>query len=476
MGAHTTHTNIWKNALIRIRKSVSEREFEQWFKPIVPIKYDPKEKNLKIQVPSYYFYEYLEENYLPVIKDALYSVIGKGAKLTYKIQVISKQNSKVKAKSVSVPENSLNHSSEMEEIPSFKAPVSNPMVLPGLKKYKIKSQLNSKFTFDNFVVGKCNKIAYTLAQKIAENPGNFFNPFFIFGPIGVGKTHLVQAIGNKMNELFPDMSVVYVNAYTFQMQYTSSVQKNEVNDFLNFYQNIDVLIIDDIQELSNKEQTQKNFFNIFNTLAQRNKQIIISSDRPPAEFKGMQERLISRFASGVIAELHKPDFEVRLEILRRLAKKEGLEISERVLRYIAENVKDNIRELEGVLISLLAYSITKEINITIDFVRSFIKNIVKKRKSDVTISRITKVVADVLNIDEKQIRSKKRTTEVVLARQLSMYFAKKYTNMTAKSIGKEIGNKDHATVLYSIKVIENLLETDNNVKNYVEKIDSMLNY
>ncbi len=471
MGAQT-HINIWKNALKIIKQEIPDHEFEAWFKPLKPVQYKQNEKNIIIAVPSHYFLEYIEGNYLDILKKALWKVIGKGAKLSYKVKMLSQKKTH---STMTLPQESIIAKTQSEDLPKF-SPPANPFIIPGVKKYKFKSQLNSKFVFKNFVVGESNRIPYSVAQKIAQNPGDKFNPFFLFGPTGVGKTHLLQAIGNKINELFPDYSVVYVNAYNFQTQYTSASQKNEINDFIYFYQNIDVLLIDDIQVLANKEKTQKTFFNIFNYLAQINKQIVITSDKAPAELTGMHERLISRFSSGLMAEITPPDFNLRYQILKNLAEKEGLKISDKILRYIAENVTNNIRALEGTLISIMAYSVEQSSNITLDFVKHFINKVVKKKRGEITLNKITKIVADVMNIKEHEIKLKKRTAEIVLARQLSMYFAKKYTNLSLKSIGKELGNKDHSTVLHSIKVINNLLEYDKNIKNYVDIIERRLNY
>ncbi len=478
---HVSATTVWQKCLDIIKDNISPESFRNWFEPIVPVKLVGKK--LTIRVPSPFFYEYLEENYIELLSKVLKRVIGPDAKLEYEIVAV-KNNGKSERQKHSglyiIPgSNTPPPVNEPQPAPTSFTDVKNPHVVPGLKKIKINSNLNTIYTFENFIEGDCNKAARNFGLRIAQSPGNFaFNPYMIYGPTGTGKTHLAQAIGLKIKELFPHLTVLYIEAHQFEAQYAEATRNNERPKFIAFYKLIDVLIVDDVHEFASKtkEKTQQTFFQIFNQLYNTNKQLILTSDRPPAELRDISERLLSRFKAGLSAELKKPDFETRLKILRNKAYQEGFDVSDRVLRYIAETVTTNIRELYGALTSVVAHATAYGKTITVEFAKSVIKNIVKENKPSITVDYIKKVVSDYFNIEPRVLNSKTRTREVSLARQIAMYLSRKYTDYSLSRIGAEMGGKDHTTVLYACKQIENLLEIDKNVRHYVEDIERSLKY
>ncbi len=473
--------NVWQKCLDIIKVNLSPESFHNWFKPIEPVRIN--NNKLTIRVPSPYYYEYLEENYIDVLRKALKNVIGPDAKLVYEIVAVKKDNKKkngqskqgmyiLPGKTTPPPEN------RPRSIPVQADQISNPLVLPGIKKQKINSNLKAEYNFENFIEGDCNRAARSAGLMISDKPGiHMFNPLMIFGPVGTGKTHLAQAIGIRIKERFPELTVLYTTADKFETQFTTAIQNNNKNKFIEFYQMIDVLILDDIHEFAKKEKTQLSFFHIFNSLHQRNKQLILTSDRPPAEMHDITERLLSRLKWGLTVELKTPNFETRLKILKHKAYQEGIDISEKVLNYIAEKANTNLRELEGVLYSIIAYStMTGTKKITPELVRQVMKQIIKENKRVLTIDYIVNVVADFYGIEPKVIKSKARSREIVLARQIAMYLSREFTDASLTKIGSEIGGRDHSTVLYACKTIKNLMESDKNIKQRVESIVSRLKY
>lgn len=458
-----------------IRDNVPAGSFKTWFEPIVPVRLE--EKVLTIQVPSAFFYEYLEEQFIDILRKTLRMVLGNGAKLEYNvvmgnntsetpytIKYPTNNNLKIQNKPLTVPINS-------EE----KVTIKNPFVIPGIQKLQIDPQLKPENTFENFVEGECNRLARSAGYAVAQNPGGTaFNPLMIYGNSGLGKTHLAQAIGIEAKERFPDKVVLYVNANKFQTQFTEATRNNNRNDFLNFYQMIDILILDDVHEFAGKEKTQETFFHIFNHLHQTGKQLILTSDKPPIELKGMEQRLLSRFKWGLTADLTIPDFETRMEILKRKIYKDGIVLSDEVLEYIASHITNNIRELEGALVSLLAQSMLNKKEITLDLASKLINKLVKNSKRELSVEYISKVVCDYFNMPVDTLQAKTRKREVVQARQITMYFSKNMTKYSLASIGAQIGNKDHATVLHACKTVNNLKETDKNFRQYVEDIEKKL--
>ncbi len=469
------YRSAWENCLNIIKDNVPSSSFKTWFEPIEPIKLE--NKVLTIQVPSAFFYEYLEEQFIDILRKTLRMVLGNGAKLEYNV-VVSNKNSE-QPFTVSYPTNNNNKIQNKPLTVPFKADdkstIRNPFIIPGIQKLQIDPQLKPDNTFENFVEGDCNRLARSAGFAVSQNPGGTaFNPLMIYGNSGLGKTHLAQAIGIEVKEKFPDKVVLYVNANKFQTQFTEATRNNNRNDFLHFYQMVDVLILDDVHEFAGKEKTQETFFHIFNHLHQMGKQLILTSDKPPIELKGMEQRLLSRFKWGLTADLQTPDFETRMEILRRKVYKDGITLSEEVMEYIASHVSNNVRELEGALVSLLAQSMLNKREITLELAAKLINKLVKNSKRELSIEYISKVVCDYFNMQVDTLQLKTRKREIVQARQIAMYFSKSLTKYSLASIGAQIGSKDHATVLHACKTVNNLKDTDKNFRQFVEDIEKKL--
>jgi chromosomal replication initiator protein len=473
---NSEYVAAWEECLNVIRDNVPSSSFKTWFEPIKPVKLE--NKVLTIQVPSAFFYEYLEEQFIDILRKTLRMVLGNGAKLEYNVVMGNSRNGN-SLYTVSYPTNS---NSKIQNKPltvplksEEKAAIKNPFIIPGIQKLQIDPQLKADNTFENFVEGDCNRLARSAGFAVAQNPGGTaFNPLMIYGNSGLGKTHLAQAIGIEVKEHLPDKVVLYVNANKFQTQFTEATRNNNRNDFLHFYQMIDVLILDDVHEFAGKEKTQETFFHIFNHLHQMGKQLILTSDKPPIELKGMEQRLLSRFKWGLTADLQNPDFETRMEILRRKTYKDGITLSEEILEYIASHVTNNVRELEGALVSLLAQSMLNRREITLEVAAKLITKLVKNSKRELSIEYISKVVCDYFNMPVDTLQAKTRKREIVQARQIAMYFSKSLTKYSLASIGAQIGNKDHATVLHACKTVNNLKDTDKNFRQYVEDIEKKL--
>ena len=349
--------------------------------------------------------------------------------------------------------------------------LKNPFIIPGIKNLKIESQLNPNYSFDNFLEGDANRLARSAGLAVSNKPGGTsFNPLLIFGGVGLGKTHLAHAIGVNVKEKFPEKTVLYISAEKFTQQYIDSVKKNNRNDFIHFYQIIDVLIIDDVQFLSGKTGTQDVFFHIFNHLHQNGKQVILTSDKAPVDMQDIEQRLLSRFKWGLSAELQRPDYETRVSILKNKLFRDGVEISEEVIDYVAKNIKVNVRELEGAIISLIAQASFNKKEITIDLAKSVVDKFVKNTKREVSIDYIQKIVSEYFQMDVSTLQSKTRKRHIVQARQLAMFFAKKFTKASLASIGSQIGQRDHATVLHACKTVDNLSFTDKQFRKYVEDL------
>lgn len=447
-----SHLNtLWDNCLRIIRDNVSASVFSNWFADIVPLEY--KNKTLNLQVKSHFVCEFLEENYLDLLSATFNRVLGEGVGLVYTI-VADKTNgltTEVEADTLSVKQT--NKAESVEEL---------------------NSMLITKYTFDNYVEGISNKLSRTAAESVAMFPGKTFNPLFIHGASGVGKTHLVNAIGTKIKQLHPELRVLYVSAHLFQVQYTDSILHKNFNDFMRFYQSIDILIIDDIQEFAGLPGTQNAFFHIFNHLHLNGKQLIMTSDRSPAQMKGMEERLITRFKWGLSAEIEKPDLELRKNILRSKVRRDGLNFPEEVISYIAENVNASVRDLEGIVVSLMAHSTIHNCDISLQLARKVLGGISEYEKEPIGIEKIIKTVADYYNVEVDSVNTKSRKREIVLVRQTAMYLAKKHLDLSTSKIGYQIGRRDHATVLHACKTIANLLETDKQYRGELSEIEAAL--
>lgn len=465
----------WKECLQIIRDNVPKVSYRTWFEPIVPMRLE--DNVLTIQVPSTFFYEFLEEQYIDLLKKTLTKVIGPEVKLEYNV-VMGDNGFNKQPYTVKLPtsgKTKLTNRPVQVPVDRDSASIKNPFVIPGLKKMHVDPQLNPEHTFDNFVEGECNRLARSAGYAVANKPGGTaFNPLFVYGGNGLGKTHLAQAIGIEVKRQFPEKIVLYVDSARFQTQYAEAIRKNNRNDFVHFYQMIDVLIVDDVQYFAKKEGTQDVFFHIFNHLHQLGKQLILTSDKSPVELQGLDERLLSRFKWGLSADVQEPDFKTRISILKKKSYQDGISISDEVLEYIASHITSNVRELEGALISILAQSTLNRKEITLELAKQMIDKLVKNSKREISIDYIQKVVCNYFNMSVDKLNSKTRKREVVQARQIAMYFAKSMTKASLASIGANIGGKDHATVLHACKTVNNLLETDKRFRGYVDDIDKKL--
>lgn len=462
---------VWAKCLEFIKDNIDEQPFLTWFAPIVPVTLEGK--TLKIKVPSQFVYEWLEDNYIGLLKSAMTYTLGDGARLIY---IIDSPVDKKQLPSTNRPElakQSLTLATETKD-PELK----NPFVIPGIREITVDPQLNLHQNFDNFVEGESNRLARSAGIAVANKPGGTaFNPLFIFGGVGLGKTHLAHAIGVDIKEKYPKKKVLYVSAEKFTQQFISAStakdkDKNNLNDFIHFYQLIDVLIVDDIQFLSGKVKTQDAFFHIFNHLHQTGKQVILTSDKAPVDLFDIEQRLLSRFKWGLSAELTTPDYNTRYKILQNKFYTDGAEISEDIIAYLAENIRTNIRELEGVSNSLIAQAAFNRKEYSIELAQSIIEKSVKNSQCDLTIDHIQQIIADYFNLDIESLHSKTRKRNVVQARQLAMFFSKKYTKSSLSTIGSQIGQRDHATVLHACKTVENLIETDREFKKYVSDLET----
>ncbi|HJC94770.1 MAG TPA: chromosomal replication initiator protein DnaA [Candidatus Phocaeicola excrementigallinarum] len=458
---------LWNRCLDFIRDNINNtKAFQTWFEPTVGLKYE--NKALTIGIPSPFFYEFLEEHYVGLLRAAIYKEIGEGTELMYSILTDKTNHITV----------DLRGGDRSPALPKQK-PIHDGNKAPNLMKeprpQDLDPHLNPNYNFENFIKGNSNEFSRAVAETVAQNPARTFNPLFLYGPSGVGKTHLINAIGTRIKELYPEKRVLYVSAHLFQVQYTDSVRTNRFNDFIGFYQTIDVLIIDDIQEFAGVTKTQNTFFHIFNHLHQNGKQLILTSDRAPVMLQGMEERLLTRFKWGLVAELEKPDIELRKNILRNKIKHDGLNIPETVICYIAENVNESVRELEGIVNSLLAYSIHLKREIDLDLAQRIVRKAVRCAESKpITVDNIIEKVCEYYKVDQSAIFTKTRKREVVQVRQVAMYLAKKYTETSSSKIGQLIGNKDHATVLHACKIVKGQVDVDKAFKAEVEEIEASL--
>ena len=468
-------SEVWNKCLSFIKDNIQPQAFKTWFEPIEAVKL--VDNVLSIQVPSKFFYEWLEEHYMGLLKSVLIQQLGPKARLVYVIKmentfgnkqpftesIPSNQRNTIKPQDVTAPLSSRSHE------------VKNPFIIPGIRNLQIESQLNPNYSFDNFLEGDANRLARSAGLAVSNKPGGTsFNPLLIFGGVGLGKTHLAHAIGVEIKDKYPDKTVLYISAEKFTQQYIESVKKNSRNDFIHFYQVIDILIIDDVQFLSGKSGTQDVFFHIFNHLHQNGKQVILTSDKAPVDMQDIEQRLLSRFKWGLSAELQSPDFETRISIIKNKLYRDGVKIEDNIIEYVAKNIKTNVRELEGAIISLIAQSSFNKIEITSQVAQEIVNKFVKNTKREVSIDYIQKVVSEYFQMDVLTLQSKTRKRHIVQARQLAMYFAKKFTKASLASIGSQIGKRDHATVLHACKTVDNLSFTDKQFRKYVEDLNQKL--
>ena len=446
---------LWSQCQQILRDNLSQSAYQTWFAPIVAVQC--QDNVLVLQVKSQFIVEYIEENYLDILSRVLRRVFGVKIQLEYRVMMAGS--------SIDVPSTPVNTTAS-STIPSL-AP--NPITANDWD-----SQLNAQYTFENFVKGEPNKLARAAAVEIAKNPGKtVFNPLFLYGGSGVGKTHLAYAIGNEVCRLNSEARVLYVAANTFKLQFQDAVNHNRVPDFLMFYQSVDVLIVDDIQYFADLKGTQDSFFQIFNHLQQSHKQLILTSDRSPLELRGVQDRLLSRFKWGLAAEITRPDYQLRHDILLYRIKKDGVKLSDDIINYIASNVTDNVRDLEGVLASLLAYSTLTDSPINMALTEQVVGRLVELHPKTYAAKDIVSTVCERLNVPEKVITARTRQREAVRARNIVMYLIKKYTDSSLSQIGAVV-HRDHATVAYSLNTMEDLMSYDAVLRQEVASIERAL--
>jgi chromosomal replication initiator protein len=451
--------SVWTACLDLIRDGVNTQSFKTWFEPIVAKGLDGG--RLTIQVPSQFFYDWLEEHYFGLIDTTVAHVMGDGASLEYVIR----------------HDESVLDSEPDPPIPQEKQGTIFPLSQKTSKLFgnpapeKIQNNLNPRYTFDNYIKGESNQLARAAASAVANNPGGTsFNPLVIYGGTGLGKTHLIQSIGNFALANGKAGRVMYVSSEKFTVEFVEAIQSDRISEFSSFYRSMDLLIVDDIQFFSGKEKTQDNFFHTFNELHQIGKQVVLSSDRPPKELKGLDDRLLSRFQWGLTADIQPPDLETRIAILRKKSEDERIDLPQDVVEFIAANVTTNVRELEGCLISLLARASLEGRNLTLDLAREVVRVVVGEAKSPITIEEIQRVVCDYFNIPEDLVRGKTRKQEVVNARQVAMYLAKELTNSSLKTIGLHFGGRDHSTVIHAYQSVEDQLRLDQKYLSNVTQI------
>ena len=453
------HVGLWNRCLEIIRDNVPEQTYKTWFLPIIPLKYE--DKTLVVQVPSQFFYEFLEDKFVDLLRKTLYKVIGEGTKLMYNVMVDKSSRKTVDLESTQrtiIPQKQVMD----KRIPQIPVPELDP-------------HLNPEYNFETFIEGYSNKLSRSVAEAVALNPAKtIFNPLFLYGASGVGKTHLANAIGTKIKELYPEKRVLYVSAHLFQVQYTDSVRNNTTNDFINFYQTIDVLIIDDVQEFASLTKTQNTFFHIFNHLHQNGKQLILTSDRAPVMLQGMEDRLLTRFKWGLVAELEKPDIELRKNILRDKIRRDGLTFPDEVVQYVAQNAESSVRELEGIVNGIMAYSIYDNCDIDLHLAARVVARIVNMERKELTVDDIVSAVCQHFGTKQREVMSKSRKQAIVKARQLTMYLCHKYTEMSYSQIGRSVGGRDHSTVLHSCNQVGKKITSDRTFRHEVEELEAVL--
>ena len=456
---------LWDNCLALIRENVSEQHYNTWFKPIVFESYKPATKTLLVRVPSTFFYEYLEANFVDLLSKVLHQNFGDGIRLTYRVVVVK-----------DAPGGTTPLPLDKEDASDISPKLRDPEQNAGAQEAQtedIETQLDPKLTFNNYMEGESNKLPRSVGLSIAEHPNTTqFNPMFIYGPSGSGKTHLVNAIGVKAKQMYPQKRVLYVSARLFQTQYTDAILHNSSNDFINFYQSIDILIVDDIQDWAGKAKTLNTFFHIFNHLFRNGKRIILASDRPPVDLQDVPDRLLTRFSCGLVAELEKPNVQLCVDILSNKIRRDGLKISKDVITFIAQTCNGSVRDLQGAINGLLAYSIVYNSNIDIRLAERVIKRAVKVDDKPLTIDDIVEKVCTHYNVTTAAVNSKSRKREYVVARQVTMYLAQKYTKMPASRIGKLVGNRDHSTVIHSCSKVEERLNIDHEFSDEIMSIEN----
>ena len=455
MDTATDVRGVWLECMKIIHARVNNLSYKTWFEPVTPISLNGS--NLLLKVPSQFFHDWLEEHYSTVVAESVRSILGDDVQVEY---TISEEDITESEPQFYRPPQ-----------PGQSTPQSTRLTNQRTTSLPFETNLNARYTFDNFIKGDSNQFARAAAYAVANNPaGTSFNPLVVYGGVGLGKTHLIQAIGNFARAIGKAERVLYASSERFTVDFVDSIQKDRANEFSNFYRSMDILIVDDIQFFAGKEKTQDNFFHTFNALHQAGKQIVLSSDRPPKELKGVDDRLISRFTWGLTVDVQPPDLETRIAILRKKSEDDGIHMPDDVIEFVAANVTSNIRELEGSLISILAKASLNNRDVTVELAKEVVRSLAVSRKTSVTVEDIQKIVADVFDVSEEQLRAKTRKQEVVIARQTAMYLTKEMTQLPLKTIGSHFGGRDHSTVIYACQIIGDLLSTDERFRERYDRI------
>lgn len=469
-------TEVWQNCLQIIKDNIPAQSFKTWFQPVSAIKL--QNNILTIQVPSLFFYEWLEEHYVSMLRKTVKQQLGDDGRLEYNIVVEKSSNNKLPF-TTNIPSNGNGAEAKTQSIPVpivLNNDIKNPFIIPGLKQINVDPQLNPNYTFDNYVEGDCNALARSAGLAVAAKPGGTsFNPLMIYGGVGLGKTHLANAIGNEIKRNMPDKLVIYVSCEKFCQQFVASLKNNTINDFVNFYQAMSVIIMDDVHNFAGKEKTQDIFFHIFNQLHQSGKQLILTSDKPPKDLTGLEERLLSRFKWGLSADLQVPDFNVRMAILKKKMYGNGIELPNDVVEFVAHHINNNVRELEGAMVSLLAQATLNKKDIDLALTKQMLQHFIKNTSKEISIEYINKLVCEYFEISVDMVKSLTRKREIVQARQISMFLTKNHTKSSFKTIGTFFGGRDHSTVIYGCQTVEDLMATDKKFRTYVKDIKLKLN-
>jgi chromosomal replication initiator protein len=465
---------VWAQCLEVIRESVTYQAFKTWFEPTRPIKLEGA--TLTIQVPSQFFYEWIEEHYYALVRKTIVQILGERAHLVYRA-VVDESLESPEERVITLPSRAV---TRMSTVPHKAPPLAPPSPFtppPGSgDPAPVQPRLNPRFTFENFITGDCNQLAYAASKAVADNPGGTrFNPLVIYGGVGLGKTHLVQAIGHEINEKRPGCTVIYTSSERFTLEFVNAIQHNKSQEFINYYRSIDVLIVDDIQFFADKEKTQDNFFHTFNALHQAGKQIILTSDVPPKQLRGVDERLISRFQWGLTTDMQAPELETRIAILQKMSTDEGYNLPGEVIEYIARNVTTSVRELEGCLISLLAECSLRSLSLSLDLAREVVHGIASVPNPVISIEQIQQAVCAQLDIPITLLVGKTRKQEIVFARQLAMYLIRDLTTTSLKTVGMHFGGRDHTTVMHAINMIESLRNNDDHTRRTLAAVRRSLN-
>jgi chromosomal replication initiator protein len=461
--------HIWKKALANLSKEVNEQVFTSWFQPMKQVFYD--KDSVTLSVPNKFFENWVRDKYYSLIKNSLENIKGGPVTVSFKIvrDPSPQPSPRAGAARVADEKNNSVTSSSKNWIRSVFSPSK-----PHTQQKKKTIELNPNYTFDTFVVGSSNRFAHAASLAVCERLSKVYNPLFLYGGVGLGKTHLMQAMGHDVLTRYPRAKVLYISSEEFTNHLISSIRNKTTDRFRSTYRNVDVLLIDDIQFIAGKESTQEEFFHTFNSLHDAHKQIVICSDRSPQEIKGLEERLVSRFAWGLIADIQSPDFETRMAIIEKKSENEDIEVPKDVLYFLAEHIKTNIREMEGALIRVVAYAKLTGEKMTIDLAKNVLKGMIVAEERKITIPQIQRIVADYFGINDSDMKTKKRTRAVAYPRQLAMYISRKLTDLSLPDIGEQFGGRDHTTVLHAFDKISREIKatekTDKLIRTLTQKV------